>query len=394
MKIDYKLKFGSKLRKYRLINGISQEDFAAKLSISRGTLINYEKGHTKPSVDFILKIKSIYIDFDSEEYEDKENQKKIINSGYIDFLFLFKLLLNEKMKIFFSISIFLVSALVYIFFKPNLYQARLTLYPDNESQNNFGQFQNIVSNLGFPMQASQEHSFSIPDIIKSRKLKDAVLDTVWYSKALSSNVTLLSYWSLEKDFFSFLRFKKEFDLEKSLYEKGRDVLSSRINVNENRNTGLITITLNFEEPEMASQILGFISNNTQEFIQASILKKANREKSFIVNRLKLSKGEMVVAEETLKEFQNENRSIDKSPELQMIQNRLRRNVESKQMVVNTLEQQLEISRIEAERTKPVLYILDDAESELDPVKPRKFIIIFISIMLGFLCGLLFIILKK
>ena len=68
---------------------------------------------------------------------------------------------------------------------------------------------------------------------------------------------------------------KESDLKKSLlYEKGRDVLSSRINVNENRNTGLITITLNFEEPEMASQILDFISNNTQEFIQASILKKS------------------------------------------------------------------------------------------------------------------------
>ena len=113
-----------------------------------------------------------------------------------------------------------------------------------------------------------------------------------------------------------------------------------------------------------------------------------------MNRLKLSKGEMVIAEETLKEFQNENRSIDKSPELQMIQNRLRRNVESKQMVVNTLEQQLEISHIEAERTKPVLYILDNAESKLNPVKPRKFIITFISIILGFVCGLLFIILKK
>ena len=138
----------------------------------------------------------------------KENQNKIINSGYVDFLFLFKLILNEKKENFFSVSIFLVCALVYIFLKPNLYQARLTLYPDNESQNNFGQFQNIVSNLGFPMQASQEHSFSIPDIIKSRKLKDAVLDTVWYSKALSSDVTLLSYWSLEKDFFSFLGFKR------------------------------------------------------------------------------------------------------------------------------------------------------------------------------------------
>ena len=75
---------------------------------------------------------------------------------------------------------------------------------------------------------------------------------------------------------------------------------------------------------------------------------------------------MVFAEETLKEFQSNNRSIEKSPELQMVQNRLRRNVESKQMVVNTLEQQLEISRIEAERTKPVLYVLDQAESKLDP----------------------------
>ena len=55
-----------------------------------------------------------------------------------------------------------------------------------------------------------------------------------------------------------------------------------------------------------------------------------------MNRLKLSKSEMVFAEETLKEFQSNNRSIEKSPELQMVQNRLRRNVESKQMVVNTL----------------------------------------------------------
>ena len=40
---------------------------------------------------------------------------------------------------------------------------------------------------------------------------------------------------------------------------------------------------------MASNIVEFLSNSTQEFIQSSILQKANREKDFIMNRLKLSK---------------------------------------------------------------------------------------------------------
>ena len=144
---------------------------------------------------------------------------------------------------------------------------------------------------------------------------------------------------------------------------------------------------------MASNIVEFLSNSTQAFIQSSILQKANREKDFIMNRLKLSKSEMVFAEETLKEFQSNNRSIEKSPELQMVQNRLRRNVESKQMVVNTLEQQLEISRIEAERTKPVLYVLDQAESKLDPIRPRKILVIFLSLFLGLMIGSIVVITK-
>ena len=37
---------GQKIKRFRLINDIRQEDMADKLGISRATLINYEKGHT------------------------------------------------------------------------------------------------------------------------------------------------------------------------------------------------------------------------------------------------------------------------------------------------------------------------------------------------------------
>ena len=38
------LTLGQKIKRYRLINDIRQEDMAEKMGVSRATLINYEKG--------------------------------------------------------------------------------------------------------------------------------------------------------------------------------------------------------------------------------------------------------------------------------------------------------------------------------------------------------------
>ena len=45
------MKLGQKIKRYRLMNGIRQEDMAEKLNVSRATLINYEKGHTAINTD-------------------------------------------------------------------------------------------------------------------------------------------------------------------------------------------------------------------------------------------------------------------------------------------------------------------------------------------------------
>lgn len=385
--------FGIKLKKFRLINSLNQEEFAAKLSISRGTLINYEKGHTNASLDFISKIKDVFPSFDLDANEKIQIKRKIISDGYIDFYLLGKILLQGKKKIIFSTTLTIIASLLYLAITPNIYQAKMTMYPDNESQNNFGQIQNLVSSFNIPIQNVQDHGFSIPDIIKSRRIKDAILDTVWYSIEKRKKITLIDYWSINKNIF-WKKKKNNTNQEKLNKEKGRLILGKRIGVNENRKSGLITISFNHEEPSLASSIAKFISASTQEFIQTSILKKANREKNFIMDRLALSKSEMVIAEETLKVFQSENRSIEKSPELQMVQNRLRRNVDSKQMVVNTLEQQLEISRIEAERTKPVLYILDQAESKINPIYPRKILSFLFATICGIFIGSFYHLIKK
>ena len=50
---------GQKIKRYRLINDIRQEDMAEKMGVSRATLINYEKGHTAINIDVLNRLKNI-----------------------------------------------------------------------------------------------------------------------------------------------------------------------------------------------------------------------------------------------------------------------------------------------------------------------------------------------
>ena len=74
---------GQKIKRYRLINDIRQEDMAEKMDVSRATLINYEKGHTAINMDVLNRLKDHYPDF---QFEEKETIKpKIIVDNTIDF---------------------------------------------------------------------------------------------------------------------------------------------------------------------------------------------------------------------------------------------------------------------------------------------------------------------
>ena len=88
---------GQKIKRYRLINDIRQEDMAEKLGVSRATLINYEKGHTAINLDVLNRLKNFYPDF---ELEEKESLKpKIISDNAINFNILSRALLEKKIFI-------------------------------------------------------------------------------------------------------------------------------------------------------------------------------------------------------------------------------------------------------------------------------------------------------
>ena len=88
---------GEKIKRYRLLNGIRQEDMAEKMGVSRATLINYEKGHTAINIDVLNRLKNYYPDFESDEKDS--NKPKIVVDNSIDFKVLLRVLLNKKLYI-------------------------------------------------------------------------------------------------------------------------------------------------------------------------------------------------------------------------------------------------------------------------------------------------------
>ena len=62
----------------------------------------------------------------------------------------------------------------------------------------------------------------------------------------------------------------------------------------------------------------------------------------------------------MKDFKERNRGYEDSPELFMKYSRFFREVEAKKEVYLTLQQQLELARIEEVRKSPILHILDYA----------------------------------
>ena len=101
--VEHNLTLGQKIKRFRLMNDIRQEDMADQINISRATLINYEKSHTTINVDVLERLKNAYPSF---EIDDKETENpKIIQDNIIDFKVLFNVL-SQSRKYIFLLTIF------------------------------------------------------------------------------------------------------------------------------------------------------------------------------------------------------------------------------------------------------------------------------------------------
>ncbi|SVD19190.1 uncharacterized protein METZ01_LOCUS372044, partial [marine metagenome] len=290
---------GQKIKRYRLMNDIRQEDMANQLAVSRATLINYEKGHTTINVDVLDRLKNAYPDFDIEDEDAKKS--KIIQDNIIDFKVLFNVLHDSRKYIFFFTLLAAIFGIAGSFLLTKYYSAQISLYPaKKDAIQGLGQFQSLATNFGMNM-PNNDQDFNISDVVQSRLIANKVLQKKWAIRT-GLELSLIEIWELDKLPFWYTFFRPSFIDTAYIHDKAIKYLSKHVDVDEDRLTSLIKITVTLEDPVVSASVANFIGDQVQSYIQKENSAQTNKEKLFISDRLLIVKNELESLELELKFF--------------------------------------------------------------------------------------------
>ena len=335
------------------------------------------------------------------ESENSKTEKKkiplITENDEINLAAIWEIITKRKKLIIQFSILFTIIGLIYSLVATVYYESKISLYPAGElSQGSgiLGDYQGLAKSFGLGGLGSAP-TYNIPDIIKSRRLKKDIAQKIWKSLKYPEGSNLIIYWELDKPpLFNPLSFIRKSlptggfsanKLDKELQEAILE-LDELINVREEI-SGLITVTVLMEDPNLASDIANYIAEYVKNFISFEQKREATRNRMFVEKQMEDSKIQTEKSEDTLTEFQKAHPLRLDTPSLQMMRDRLESTIEENRAVYITLRQQFEIAKIDEAKEKLLINILDTAEPAVKKAKPKRTLIVLLSLLGGFILAI-------
>ncbi len=245
----------------------------------------------------------------------------------------------------------------------------------------------IAARMGFDIPINESGpKWVYPEIITSRTLAKKVLRQKFDTEKFGPQKQLIAILSNSP---------RENKLSQNKLEIiTTSQLQSMIKVNENLQTGILSLKVEANEASLAQQVNEKIIQELDAHQRDYNKSKTTETKRFILDRIRNTENELIVAEEKLKDFRDRNRRIENSPALQLEQQRLAREVTVLTGVYTTLKQQLETTKIEEVRDSDYVVILDEPSFPLNKTRPKRLFVIIFSTIIGSVFGIILLFIKE
>lgn len=290
-----------------------------------------------------------------------------------EFLEMLSIIWDKKKLISLLVLLFSCVGFIYAFYIAiPLYSSSVTFYLNSNNESSDSQLLNLASQFGIGGVSKNKNSLNVLDITTSRRILGLAIEKEWETdKYPNKKTNLIEYWGIEE--------KKPWIMRERAISRALE----HINVYQNNDTGLITITMQTEEAQLSADIVNFITEAVSEYIKTEIKHRSTLSLDFIEQRLLATKQELTLAENDLQAFREKNRNIVNSPSLILTGVRLERNVAVKQEVFIALEQQKEIELIEGMKDEMPFAILDLGEKPIRHSSPNRMKIILAFFLSSF-----------
>jgi uncharacterized protein involved in exopolysaccharide biosynthesis len=148
-----------------------------------------------------------------------------------------------------------------------------------------------------------------------------------------------------------------------------------------KETGLVTVSVTTEDPTLSAQVANRFVDALEQ-VNSDIRKQtATQNASFVSHELIETRRELSAAEERLAQFKQQNMRIV-SPELELQQGRLERDVQLKSQIFITLANQEQLARVDEAKNLPIVRILDRAAEPTAPVPVPRVALLAAGLIVG------------
>jgi len=271
-------------------------------------------------------------------------------------------------------TIVLVLALVYLLFLTHpYYDSSVVILPEyGNSSSMLSQLSGLASMVGISAGKT-----SPTQIYQKLITSEAVLSPVIYHKfqteEFNKPVNLIEYFEIEPD----NSLPPDLQKRQMFLQLFKEMTESRISTDIDRMTQVLTVTVRMPESKLSADVVNLIVKSLNNYVINQRKSFAKEQRIYLDKRIKQVKDSLRMAEEKLKEFREQNRSVAQSPELLLQQARLTRSVDIKQTVYIELMKQYELVKLEEVKDTPVINVQEYAKDPVKKTGPKRAISLII-----------------
>ncbi|MEW6702182.1 MAG: Wzz/FepE/Etk N-terminal domain-containing protein [Bacteroidota bacterium] len=304
----------------------------------------------------------------------------------------FKLLWQNRWRfILFNLLVLILTILYLLLIAKPYFKSTVTILPDygNKSSEMLGQLSGLASLAGVSVGDTPPTQI-YQNLITSESVLSEVIYNKYQTKEFKQPVNLIEYFEIEPD----ETLPKDVQKRKMFLKLYEGFSKTRLTTDLERMTKILTVTVEMPESKLSAEVANKIVESLDNYVRTQRKSFATEQRKYLEQRVEQVKDTLTFFEERLKDFRSQNRMILQSPELQLEQARLVRNVEIQQTVYGELLKQLELVKLQEVKDTPVVNIKELAKEPVIKAGPKRAISLIITLFLSVLLSGFYFMMKK
>ena len=302
----------------------------------------------------------------------QKNKNYEENDDNIDFNLVTDIIFSKWKIVLAIISVTICLSVFYALSLYNIYKASVTLLPQSQ-ESEVSKFSSLANLAGIDLNTtSTSNEAFYEDVLKSDYILDKLIKIEWIISPDNKKENLANILEIEVDSNS-SNSKGMLD-----YKLKKYLRSKAISFKVSRSNGVMTIDISLPKyPLLSTNIANWMAQELGRFNETYRQKKAKETLLTINVQLQNSKLELTSAEDNLSQFHKRNKNFSQSPELDLEYARLQREVITENSIYAELRKQYEIAKIDLQKSKETITILDNASVPVLKSGPNRSIIVIL-----------------